>query len=90
VSGGVLVVLAAALIGTLLVIPTAGEIPILSGLALAGLSFGAVGALLITPPAVSLPGMALVGSAFGWWVTAATAGVVAAGGVLGGALLLAL
>jgi uncharacterized membrane protein YraQ (UPF0718 family) len=90
VSGGVLVVLAAAVLGTLLVIPTAGEIPILSGLALAGLSLGAVGALLITLPAVSLPGMALVGKAFGWRVTAATAGVVAAGGVLGGALLLAL
>ncbi|HEY0358442.1 MAG TPA: permease [Mycobacteriales bacterium] len=87
---GVLVVLVAAVAGTLLVIPTAGEIPILQGLALAGLSLGVVGALLITLPAVSLPGMALVGRAFGWRVTVATAGVVAAGGVLAGGLLLAL
>jgi hypothetical protein len=87
---GVLVVLVAAVLGTLLVIPTAGEIPILHGLALAGLSLGAVGALLVTLPAVSLPGMALVGRALGWRATVATAGVVAVGGVLAGGLLLAL
>jgi hypothetical protein len=90
IGTGVLVVLVAAVVGTLLVIPTAGEIPILQGLALAGLSLGAVGALLITLPAVSLPGMAMVARAFGWRVTVATAGVVAAGGVLAGGLLLAL
>jgi uncharacterized membrane protein YraQ (UPF0718 family) len=89
-SSGLLVVLVAAVVGTLLVIPTAGEIPILQGLALAGLSLGAVGALLVTLPAVSLPGMAMVGRAFGWRATLATAGVVAAGGVLAGGLLLAL
>ncbi len=82
-----LVVLVAALAGTLMVIPTAGEIPILQGLALAGLSLGAVGALLVTLPAVSLPGIVMVGRAFGWRVTAATAGVVVAGGVLAAAVI---
>jgi uncharacterized membrane protein YraQ (UPF0718 family) len=86
-GGGLVVVLLAALVGTVLVIPTAGEIPIVQGLALAGLSLGGVGALLVTLPAVSLPGAIMVGRAFGWRVTAATAGVVAAGGLLAASLL---
>ncbi|WP_250004905.1 permease [Actinoplanes sp. M2I2] len=86
-SSGIVVVLMAALVGTALVVPTAGEIPVAQGLALAGLSLGGVGALLVTLPAVSLPGMIMVGRAFGWRVTVATAGVAAAGGVLGAGLL---
>jgi hypothetical protein len=87
---GAAVVLVAAVVGTLLVIPTGGEIPVLQGLALAGFSLGGIGALLLTLPAVSLPGMAMVGRAFGWRATWATAGVVAAGGLLAGGLLVAL
>jgi uncharacterized membrane protein YraQ (UPF0718 family) len=89
VGAGVLVVLVAAVVGTVLVIPTAAEIPILQGLALAGLSLGAVGALLVTLPAVSLPGIAMVVRAFGWRATALTAAVVVTGGVLAAGLLLA-
>lgn len=89
VDGGVLLIVLAAVLGTLLVIPTAGEIPILQGLALAGLAAGPIGALLITLPAVSLPGIAMVGRSFGWRVTAATTAVVMVGGALaGGALIL--
>ncbi|MFI6070658.1 permease [Actinoplanes sp. NPDC051343] len=84
---GLLVVVVAAIVGTLMVIPTGGEIPIVQGLVLAGLSLGAAGALLITLPAVSLPGVAMVGRTFGWRVTAATAAVVVAGGLAGAALL---
>jgi uncharacterized protein len=83
-------ILLAAVVGTLLVIPTAGEIPVLQGLALAGASTGLLGALLITLPAVSLPGIAMVGRALGWRATAATAGVAALGGLAGAALLTAL
>jgi uncharacterized membrane protein YraQ (UPF0718 family) len=86
-SSGLLVVLAAAVIGTLMVIPTAGEIPILTGLALAGLSTGPIGALLVTLPAVSLPGMAMIGRSLGWRATALTAAVVATGGFLAAGLL---
>ncbi|AGZ41139.1 putative permease [Actinoplanes friuliensis DSM 7358] len=86
-GSGLLVVLVAALVGTALVIPTAGEIPIAQGLALAGLSLGGVGALLVTLPAVSLPGMIMVGKAFGWRVTVATAAVAAAGGIAAAGLL---
>lgn len=84
---GLLAVLIAAGVGTLLVIPTAGEIPILQGLAIAGVAAGPIGALLITLPAVSLPGIAMVGRALGWRTTAATAAMVAVGGLLGAGLL---
>jgi uncharacterized protein len=77
----------AAVAGTALVIPTAAEIPVLQGLALAGLAAGGIGALLVTLPAVSVPGMVMVGRAFGWRATVATAAVVATGGVLAAGLL---
>ena len=86
-SFGLLAVLIAAGVGTLLVIPTAGEIPILQGLAIAGVAAGPIGALLITLPAVSLPGIAMVGRALGWRTTAATAAMVVVGGLLGAGLL---
>lgn len=84
---GLLVVLVAAVLGTLLVIPTAGEIPILQGLALLGLSTGVLGALLITLPAVSFPGIAMVVRSLGWRTVGVTAGTVVVAGLLGGALL---
>jgi hypothetical protein len=87
---GAAVMVVAAVVGTLLVIPTGGEIPILQALAAAGLSLGPVGALLLTLPAASLPAMAMVGRAFGWRTTWATAAAVAVSGLLAGGLLLAL
>ncbi|MCU1670109.1 MAG: permease [Blastococcus sp.] len=89
-GAGAAVMVVAAVVGTLLVIPTGGEIPILQALALAGLSLGTVGALLLTLPAASLPAIAMVGRAFGWRTTWATAATVAAGGLVAGGLLLAL
>ena len=87
--GGALAVLLAALIGTVLVLPTAGEIPILLGLAAAGASAGVLGALLIALPAVSLPSAVMVARALGWRTTAATAGAtVVCALVAGGVLLL--
>jgi uncharacterized protein len=86
-GSGVLVVVLASFVGTLLVIPTAGEIPILQGLALAGVALGPIGALLVTLPAVSLPGVAMVGRALGWRTTALTTATVALGGLLGAGLL---
>jgi uncharacterized membrane protein YraQ (UPF0718 family) len=77
----------AAVVGTLVVIPTAGEIPILHGLVLAGLSTGVVGALLITLPAASLPGIAMVGRSLGWKTTTATTVLVVVGGLLAAGLL---
>jgi uncharacterized membrane protein YraQ (UPF0718 family) len=82
-----LLVLVVSLVGTLIVIPTAAEIPVLQALALAGVASGALGALLITLPAVSLPGIAMVGRALGWRTTLTTTLVVILGGVLGAGML---
>ena len=87
--GGALAVLLAALVGVVLVLPTAGEIPILLGLAAAGASLGVLGALLIVLPAISLPSAVMVGRALGWKATAATAGATVAAGLLAGGLLAA-
>jgi uncharacterized protein len=84
---GLLIVAVATVLGTLLVIPTAGEIPILQGLALLGVSSGVLGALLITLPVVSLPGIAMVARSFGWRATCATAAVAVAAGLAGAAFL---
>lgn len=84
---GLLLVAVVAIAGTLMVIPTAGEIPILQGLALLGASSGTIGALLITLPAVSVPGAAMVARSFGWKATAAATGVVVVAGLLGAAVL---
>lgn len=84
---GVLAVLIAAVVGTLLVIPTAGEIPVVLALVAAGVGAGSAGALLITLPALSLPSMIMVGRAMGWRVTTAVAGSVVVAGLLSGLLL---
>lgn len=87
VHHGLLIVVLAAIVGTLVVIPTAGEIPVLQGLALLGASSGTLGALLITLPAVSVPGAAMVARSFGWKATTTATVAVIAAGLLGGAML---
>jgi uncharacterized protein len=86
----VLVTVLAAIAGTLVVIPTGGEIPLIAALAAAGVGTGPLGALLLTLPAISLPSMVMVGRAMTWRVTLATAAAVAATGVAAGGLLWAL
>lgn len=87
---GLLTVVACALVGTVLVIPTGGEIPVVLALTTAGVGVGSAGALLITLPALSLPSMIMVGRALSWRVTAAMATAVAAAGLASAALLWAL
>jgi uncharacterized membrane protein YraQ (UPF0718 family) len=87
---GLLAVLACAVIGSLLVIPTGGEIPVVLALSTVGVAAGSAGALLITLPALSIPSMAMVGPAFSWRVTAAMAGAVVVAGLVSAALLWAL
>jgi hypothetical protein len=72
----VLAVVIAAVVGTLLVIPTSGEIPVIAGLVAAGVAPGVSGALLIALPAISLPSMVMVGRALSWSRTAVVAGSV--------------
>lgn len=87
---GALAIVIAAVVGTLLVIPTGGEIPIIGALLAVGAGAGTTGALLIALPALSIPSMVMVGKAFGWRATVATATAVALGGVVAGILLLVL
>ncbi|TMR05552.1 permease [Actinomadura soli] len=87
---GVAAVLLAAVVGTLVVIPTAGEIPIVQGLTLLGVGAGAAGALLIALPALSLVSIVMVGRALSWRVTFAMAASVAGCALLAGALLWAI
>ncbi len=52
-----------AAVGTLFVIPTAGEVPIVQVLQHVGLGTAGAAALLLTLPAVSLPSLAMLGRA---------------------------
>ncbi|MBB4683908.1 permease [Amycolatopsis jiangsuensis] len=84
---GVAAVAVCAVVGTLLVIPTGGEIPVVLALTAAGASPGTAGALLIALPALSLPSMVMAGRALSWRVTVAMAGAVMAASVLSAVLL---
>jgi uncharacterized protein len=73
-------VLLLAVTGTLMVIPTAGEIPIVSSFMALGLGAAGSAALLITLPAVSLPSLVMVGRALPRRVLLfVTSAVIAAG-----------
>ncbi|MGH3493448.1 MAG: permease [Sciscionella sp.] len=79
-----------AIAGTLFVIPTAGEIPIIQGLLLAGIGTGPAAALLITLPALSLPSLVMVGRAFPRRVLLALSAAVIMLGIISAAVLAAL
>lgn len=87
---GPIALLIAVLLGTLVVIPTGGEIPIALGLAAAGMGSLVIGALLITLPAISLVSMAMVVRTFSARITLAMTGAVALCGALAGVFLWAL
>ncbi|SDD70850.1 permease [Sporomusa acidovorans] len=59
-----LAIIGLAVAGTLFVIPTAAEIPIIQTLMAFGLGVGPAAALLITLPAVSLPSLLIINRAF--------------------------
>ncbi len=80
------IVLLMAVVGTLFVIPTAAEIPIIAVLMQYGLGLGGAGALMLTLPAVSLPSMAMVSQAIPPSVLGRVAVTVAVFGVATGAL----
>jgi uncharacterized membrane protein YraQ (UPF0718 family) len=84
---GVLAVVAAAILGAVVVLPTGGEIPIVQGLAVAGVAAGVQGALLIALPAISVVSMAMVVRDLSLRVTLATAGAVVVVSVGAGVLL---
>ncbi|MDQ4503512.1 permease [Sinomonas sp. ASV322] len=82
-SWGLLAAVLLAVVGTLFVIPTAAEIPIIGGLMAAGVGMGPLGALVLTLPALSLPSMLMVRRAFPGRVIVATGLAVMAMGLVG-------
>lgn len=87
---GVLWIAAMSLAGTLFVIPTAGEIPIVQGMFALGLSAGPAAALIMTLPAVSLPSLAMLGRVLDLKTRFLIAAGVAAFGFVAGAVATAL
>ncbi|MDI3297898.1 MAG: permease [Bacillota bacterium] len=76
--------------GTLFVIPTAAEIPVVETLMSFGLGAGPAAALLVTLPAVSLPSLAMLGQVYPWRVLVRVAVAVALAGLVSGGAALAL
>lgn len=83
-------ILAFAIAGTLFVIPTAAEVPIVQAMLSFGVAAGPAAALLMTLPPISLPSLAMTGRALGARVLAMVALMVLAVGVAGGLAAIAL
>jgi uncharacterized membrane protein YraQ (UPF0718 family) len=77
----------AVVLGTLIDLPTAGEVPVILALSAAGLGTAATGALLLTLPAISFVTMALIWRSHGTRTTALAGSAVAVAGLLGAATL---
>jgi uncharacterized protein len=86
-TAAVLAVAVAVVLGTIIDLPTAGEVPVILALSAAGLGSAATGALLITLPAISLVTMALIWRSHGTRTTAAAGSAFAVAGLLGAAML---
>jgi uncharacterized membrane protein YraQ (UPF0718 family) len=82
-----IVLIGLAVVGTLFVIPTAGEVPIVQTLMSFGLSAAPAAVLLVTLPAISLPTLYIVRSAFPRRLLAATVGAVALAGLVAGMIV---
>ncbi|MDE1184447.1 permease [Paraburkholderia sp.] len=83
-------IVALAVAGTLFVIPTAGEVPIVQAMLALGIGVGPAGALLMTLPPVSVPSLAMVARSFRPRVLSVVALAVVGFGVIAGGLAIAL
>jgi len=79
-----------AIAGTLFVIPTAGEVPIIQAMLSLGMGVGPAGALLMTLPPISVPSLAMLVRSFTPRVLAVVTLSVVAFGVVGGTLAVGL
>jgi uncharacterized protein len=78
-----------AIAGTLFVIPTAGEVPIIQAMLSVGVGVGPAAALLMVLPPVSVPSIAIVARAFSFRILAmVTMGIIGIGIVAGMAAVL--
>jgi uncharacterized membrane protein YraQ (UPF0718 family) len=83
-GGGVWVLVAAAVAGTLFVIPTAGEVPIVQTMLAAGAGAAPAAALLMTLAPLSAPSLLMLSRVLPRRVLAAAAALTAAAGVAAG------
>lgn len=81
---GVLWIVFFAVVGTLFVIPTAAEIPIVQGMLALGLGAGSAATLLLTLPSVSLPSLLMMREVLGRRLLLVVAGWVSLVGVMAG------
>jgi uncharacterized membrane protein YraQ (UPF0718 family) len=81
---GIFWIVAMALAGTLFVIPTAGEVPIVQAMFALGMGAGPAGALIMTLPAASLPSLAMLGRVFSMRTRLVIAAGVALSGIVAG------
>jgi uncharacterized protein len=88
-GNSVLVLLGLAVAGTLFVIPTAGEIPIIQTMLGFGMGSGPAGVLLLTLAPLSLPSLVMVGRAFPWRVLVVLAIATAVMGLVAGGIAIA-
>jgi uncharacterized membrane protein YraQ (UPF0718 family) len=77
-------IVAMALAGTLFVIPTAGEVPIVQAMLALGMGAGPAAALIMTLPAISLPSLAMLGSVFSLRIRLVIAIGVVLSGIIAG------
>lgn len=89
-ASGLLAVVVLSAFGTLFVIPTAGEVPIVQTLMHAGMGNGPAAALMMTLPAVSLPSLYIVRRVFSARVLAWVTACVFVSGLAAGVLAMAL
>jgi uncharacterized membrane protein YraQ (UPF0718 family) len=83
---GIVWIVAMALAGTLFVIPTAGEVPIVQAMMALGMGAGPAGALIMTLPAVSLPSLVMLGRTISLRTRMLIAAGVALSGVMAGCI----
>ncbi|MFD1774902.1 permease [Paenibacillus rhizophilus] len=91
VASGILAVIIFAIAGTLFVIPTAAEIPIIGTFLSFGFGTGVAGALLVTLPTISLPSLLMVYRSFPrrvvWFVFFSVITIGILGGIVGALVL---
>lgn len=87
-SNGILAIVGLAITGTLFVIPTAAEIPIVQTLMSFGLGIGPAATLLMTLPAVSLPSLLIIKRAFSTRILIFVTLAVALVGIISGLIAL--
>ncbi len=90
VDNSMLWIIGLAIAGTLFVIPTAGEVPIIQAMLSLGMAAGPAGALLMTLPPISLPSVAMLSRSFAPRVLTVVAVTVVGFGILSGLLAVAL